>query len=183
MTLYSAALFVHVVGAVLLFAALTLEGVALRLLRRASTGMQAASWAGLLRLNRGIGPLSAVAILVPGFYMTATSWGPAGWIIVGLAAWVLVAVLGAFSGIRIVALERDLRAAPGPLPPALQARMLDPRFPISWWARVGLALGVVFLMTVKPGTPGAIAAIAIATAVGLAVSAPAWTRGRTREPA
>ena len=72
-----AALFVHVVGAVLLFAALTLEGVALRLLRRASTGMQAASWAGLLRLNRGIGPLSAVAILVPGFYMTATSWGPA----------------------------------------------------------------------------------------------------------
>src|SRR5205814_425890 len=65
MTLYSAALFVHVVGAVLLFAALTLEGVALRLLRRASTGMQASSWAGLLRLNRGIGPRSAVASLDP----------------------------------------------------------------------------------------------------------------------
>ena len=37
MNLYSIALFVHVVGALLLFVTLTVEGVALRLLHRAAT--------------------------------------------------------------------------------------------------------------------------------------------------
>jgi hypothetical protein len=37
MTLYSIALFLHVVGALLLFVTLTVEGVALRQLHRAAT--------------------------------------------------------------------------------------------------------------------------------------------------
>src|SRR6266849_5771784 len=79
MSLYSIALFFHIVGGVLLFVLLTIEGVGLR------QGFMAA------RLNRVLGPISALTILVPGLYMVASQWGLKGWIVVGLAAWVLIA--------------------------------------------------------------------------------------------
>src|SRR5919204_5561834 len=90
MSLYSIALFVHVAGAVLIFVLLTVEGIGLR------SGMMAA------RLNRILGPISALAILVPGFYMAAqTGWY--AWTEVGLATYVLIAAVGAdtrISGMR-----------------------------------------------------------------------------------
>ena len=75
MTLYSIALFLHVVGALLLFVTLTVEGVALLLVRRAATAEAAEGAAAVLGLNRIVGPLSALGVLIPGLYMTATSWG------------------------------------------------------------------------------------------------------------
>jgi hypothetical protein len=157
MTLYSIALFVHVLGAVLLFAALTVEGIALRF-----------SLAGLATVNRVIGPISAVAVLIPGLYMTAVTWGPRPWIIGGLAAWLLIAAVGTFTGIRMTRRERPVGS--------LVAG--------SWWARTGLALGVVFLMTVKPGALGSAIAIAVSAALGVAAAMPGWSRRRTAgEPA
>src|SRR5260221_12757317 len=83
MTLYSIALFFHIVGALLLFVLLTIEGVSFR------QGFMAA------RLNRILGPFSALTILIPGFYMVVSEWGWKGWVVVGIAAWVLIAVAGA----------------------------------------------------------------------------------------
>jgi hypothetical protein len=98
------------VGALLLFVTLTVEGVALRQVRRAATTEAAQGAAALLRLNRIVGPLSALGVLVPGMYMTATSWGWVAWIVVALVSWLAIAVLGAVNGIRIVALERSQAA-------------------------------------------------------------------------
>lgn len=172
MTLYSIALFLHVVGALLLFVTLTVEGVALRQVRRAATSEAAQRAAALLRLNRTVGPLSALGVLIPGLYMTATSWGWVAWILVALASWLAIAVLGAVNGIRIVALERS---------PALQTGIRNPMFLISWMTRVGIALGVVFLMTVKPGAVVAVLTILIAAAVGAALGV-ALSRTRRPEP-
>ena len=160
MTLYSVALFLHVVGALLLFVTLAVEGVALR---------QAAP--PLLRLNRIVGPLSALGVLLPGLYMAATSWGWVAWIVVALASWLAIAVLGAVNGIRIVALERSADRPTG---------IRSPMFLISWMTRVGIALGVVFLMTVKPGAVAAVVAIVIAAAAGAALGV---VLSRTRRPA
>src|ERR1700687_6161436 len=135
MSLYSIALFLHVVGAMLLFVTLTVEGIALRQLYRAATPGAAQSAAAMFRLNRILGPLSALGVLIPGVYMTATSWGWVGWIVVALVSWVLVAALGVFNGIRILALERTQ---------ALLTGIRNPVFLISWLTRVGVALGVVF---------------------------------------
>ena len=107
MTLYSIALFVHVVGALLLFVTLTVEGVALRLLYLAATPEAAGSAAAMLRVNRMVGPLSALGVLIPGLYMTATTWGGVAWIVVALVSWLMIAVLGAVNGVRIVALVRS----------------------------------------------------------------------------
>jgi hypothetical protein len=157
MNLYSIALFLHVVGALLLFVTLTVEGAALRQLSLAAAAESAQGAAGMLRLNRIVGPFSALGVLIPGLYMTATSWGWVAWIVVALISWVVIAVLGAVNGIRILALERST---------GLLAGIRNPMFLISWLARVGIALGVIFLMTVKPGAVVAVAAILVAATVG-----------------
>jgi hypothetical protein len=162
MTLYSIALFLHVVGALLVFVTLTVEGIALRQLRRATTMEAAQAASASLRLNRVVGPLSALGVLVPGLYMTATTWGWVAWIVVALVAYVAIAVLGAVNGIRIQALERSQ---------ALLAGIRNPIFLISWLTRVRIALGIVFLMTVKPAAATAVLAMLLAAAVGAALGA------------
>ena len=157
MSLYPVALFLHVVGALLLFVTLTVEGIALRQLRRAVTADAATGAAAMLRVNRIVGPLSALGVLIPGLYMTATSWGWVAWIVIALVSWVLIAVLGAVNGIRLLALERSQ---------ALLTGVRSPVFLISWLTRVGMALGVVFLMTVKPGAVVSVVAILLAAAAG-----------------
>ena len=143
MSLYSIALFVHVVGAMLLMVLLALEGFTLR------RGMAAT------RLNRMLGPVSLVAILVPGFYMAAQiGWRP--WTAVGLAAYALIAAAGAYTGVNVARGRMSVTAAT-----------------VSWLARTGIALGVVFDMTVKPEVAGSVAAVVAGVVLALAVAVPA----------
>jgi hypothetical protein len=137
MSLYSIALFLHIVGALALFALLAIEGFSL------GQGMGAA------RVNRILGPTSAVLVLFPGLYMVASAWGWQGWVVVGITSWVLIAVLGAATGIRLMAgrLSRQIATT-------------------SWLVRVGMALGVVLIMTVKPTAAIAVAWVAIGAVLG-----------------
>src|SRR5690242_16911207 len=140
MDLYSIALFVHIVGAILVFVLLTIEGLSLRL------GFAYA------RLNRSLGPVSAVLILGPGLYMMAAQWGWASWIVTGIAAYALIAAAGAYTGIGV-----------------LRGRLDRGTATVSWLARIGMALGVAFVMTVKPSLIGSVAAVLVGA--GLAVLA------------
>src|SRR5260370_14446428 len=110
MDLYSVALFVHIVGAVLLFVLLTIEGVGLRV------GFSAAP------MNRVLGPISAVAILVPGAYMMWAQVGWTGWVAVGIATYVLIAGVGAFTRIHVV-----------------RGRMGNPPATLSWLRSAAIA--------------------------------------------
>jgi hypothetical protein len=44
-------------------------------------------------------------------------------------------------------------------------------------------LGIVFLMTVKPGLGEALLTIGVAIILGLASAWPMWSRSRTKDPA
>lgn len=123
MNAYQIVLFVHIVGAILLFTALTVEGLSYRF------GFSAAE------LNRVVGPVSGLAVLLPGLYLTFTQWGWKGWIVFGLVAWLVIASLGGATGVALLREAIDRRTAV-----------------ISWVVRVAIALVVVFDMTVKPGS-------------------------------
>ena len=140
MSLYSIALFLHIVGALSLFALLGIEGVSLR--------------AGLSPrgVQQILGPISAVAIVIPGFYMAAQI-GWHGWVAVGLVSYAVIAVLGAYTGINL-----------------MRGRMSVAAATVSWLARVGIALGVVFDMTVKPEVVVSAIAVVVAMAAGIAVA-------------
>ena len=143
MNWYAIALFVHIVGALLLFALLTIEGFTLR------TGTAAA------QMNRILGPISALAILVPGMYMVLAGPGWTGWAVVGLATYVLIAAVGAYTGINVMRGRMAARAAT-----------------ISWLVRTGMALAVVFDMTVKPDLIASAAVVAVGVILGVAAAVP-----------
>ena len=144
MSWYSIALFLHIVGALLLFVLLTIEGVTLR------------GGTGAARLNRVLGPATLVLIVIPGFYMAFTDTGWTAWVIVGLVAYALIAAVGTYTGVSV-----------------LRGRMARPAAVVSWLARAGIAVGVVFDMTVKPDLLVSILAVVIATAAAAALGRPA----------
>ena len=182
MTLYSVALFLHIVGALGLFAALGLEWTSMRQLRRATTAEQAHEWLNALGLVRRMGPASLAAIFLSGLYMVATAWGIVAWIAVALGAMLLLPPLGAFNGLRLAAIGRAMAAQPGPLSADVRQRLRDPLLWTSVQTRAAIVLGIVFLMTVKPDLNGALLMVATAVVLGLASSWPAWDARRVETP-
>src|SRR5213593_2186165 len=175
MSLYALAVFLHIVGALGLFAALGLEWAGLLNLRRAGSAGQAQEWARLLASVRKVAGPAVLTILVTGIYLMATRWGGQGWIGVGFGGLVLIALLGAtLTGRRTGAIVRAATSDPA----SLGDRVRDPVLIVSAWLRTALALGVVFIMTTKPAAAGAVTALGVAVVLGLAAGFPAWTRGR-----
>ena len=74
MSVYAMAVFLHIVGALGLFAALALEWASLYNLRRVPTAGQAREWTKLLSALRFVGGPSTLTILATGIYMMATRW-------------------------------------------------------------------------------------------------------------
>ena len=182
--LYAVALFVHILGALGLFMALGLEWAGLRQLRRAATAEQARVWLSAVAVLPRLYAPAATAILLSGLYMVATAWSwTAGWPGVALAALVLLAALGAaLTGPRMASIGRAAVES-GPVSPALRQRLRDPILWTSIQTRVAIAVGIVFLMTVKPALGGALLAIGVATLLGLAATIPAWGRDRALDRA
>lgn len=182
MTFYSFALFLHIVGALGLFIAIGLEWTSLWYLRRAMTTEQAREWLNVFGLIRWIGAVSLVAILIPGFYMTATVWGGVAWIGLSLAALILIAVLGAvLTGRRMAAIGPAVAREKGPVSPALHQRLHDPLLWASIQTRAAIALAIVFLMTVKPGLGASLLTIGVAVIIGLTSTLSTRGRGRLEE--
>ena len=165
---YRLALFFHILGAFGLIAALAIEAISLPGLRRAQRAEDARPWLTGMRVNRIAGPLSIALILVTGLYMTATSWGAQGWIIVALGTLVLIAVLGGvLTGIRMARMGPRIFAATGVLTAELAAMLQDPVLLVSARIRMALVIGVLFLMTVKPTVVPSLLAVAVAGVLGL----------------
>jgi len=171
--LYHVALFAHVTGALMYFIGVGLEVIVLRNLRRAQSVEQARVW---LRTGRGtirLFRLSTVLILIAGVYMTLTVWGIwTPWIDVALVALVIFSALGPLvNGRRFRAIGQAMgalgRVAPGgAITDDLKRRIYDPTLRTSIHVMAVAALGIVFLMTVKPDLGGSLATIAVAVAVG-----------------
>ncbi len=166
--LYHLVLFLHILGAFGLIAAFTFEVIGLQGLRRAVTGEDALMWLGLAGVVQRLAPASLGLILITGLYMTATNWGPRGWILVALAALVALAVIGGvLTGVRLARIGPAVGRASGPLPDDLQATLRDPVLLTSIRIRLAIVLGIAFLMTVKPSPVTSLVVVVLAAAIGL----------------
>jgi hypothetical protein len=172
LTLYSIALFLHIAGALGVFAALALDWVGIANLRRARTFEQLREWAGVYVAIRGLGAAAVAALVVFGLYLTAVTWGPTGWIGIGFISLLFIAVVGAVSGVRLSRLLAAAGSGQGSLGEDLRAQVRAPLFVASVRARTALALGVVFVMTVKPEASLSLLVVAVALALGIASTVP-----------
>jgi len=156
--------FAHILGAFGLIAAYTIEAIGLRGLRGATRRDEALLW---LRISRGtvmrLAPASLGVILIAGLYLMATYGGPRGWIVVALASFVLLAAVGGVgTGLRMARIGPAVNRAADPLP-ALRDRVLL----LSLDVRLAMAVGILFLMTLKPSALTSVVVIVLAIAVGL----------------
>jgi hypothetical protein len=169
MSLYNFALFLHIIGAFGLIAAITAEAIGLHGLRGATRSDDAMMWLGISRgIVMRLAPASLGLILVSGLYMMATTWGPKGWILTALASLVLLAVVGAFgTGMRMARIGPPVGGSQGPLSDELRSKLRDPILLTSLWVRSAIVLGIALLMTVKPSGLASLVIMVLAVGIGL----------------
>jgi hypothetical protein len=175
MTFYSVVLFVHVVSAFGIVAALSLAAVTLARLRRATTVSEARLW---IEFAPGVPALaigSLAFLLLSGIYMTVQMGGwTLAWPKVALGALILIGPLGAVTGRRLRAIQVAC-ATNTPNESDIFAKLRDSFLVFSMNMRIALVLGILLLMTAKPELRQSLGIVVSSVFLGL-VSTVFWRR-------
>ncbi|MDE3076066.1 MAG: hypothetical protein KGJ86_11610 [Chloroflexota bacterium] len=165
---YQADHVVHVVGALGISAAYTLEAVGLVGLRLSKTAEEARLWFRTRHWVLFLGPPSLAVVLASGLYLTVVAWGPAGWILVALGGLVATAVIGGvLTGIPMARLGPLIEKAVGPLSDEAWRAVRTPLMTISMATRVTITVAIVALMVLKPTLLASLLAIGLALVSGV----------------
>ena len=163
MTMRSLALFTHVLGMLALFVSLVVEWTAVELLRTGDQAPPASFATNLLRqLPRLTGV--AVALILASGIVLAVQFGllRSPWVGVSFAAMVLMAGMGGAALRPLIRASRSGSDTNGTL--ARQASNTFLR--VSLRARIGVALGIVYLMVAKSDLLESVSIMTLALAVG-----------------
>jgi hypothetical protein len=150
---YTVALFVHILGAIGLFVAVSLIVVALVRMRRASTLEQVREWASVANVAGKSMIFISLVILAPALSMVILAWGfMTPWVMASLITFVVLSIMGAaMNGRRLEqVVVMTQKASPGPIPADLRAQLLAPQLWLPEGVRLMLLLGILCLMTIKP---------------------------------
>ena len=181
MSIYTLALFAHLVGVLTLFIGMALQWLITMRLRRARTVAQVREWSSLVGGVGRLGPISGVRVIGAGIYMMVTTWSlTTPWIMVSLAAMALMMAFGmVISSRQLRAIRRAATIAKSPtdtISPELQRQTHNPVLWVSTQLAASTALGIVFMMTTKPNLGGSIwtlvAALILGAIVGIASAKP-----------
>lgn len=169
MNSYSLLIFLHVTGAVGIFAAWGMEAVLLQRLRETVTVGEARAGLGALRGQGRLGPVAMLTVLVTGIWMMAVAWRGGAWMMTALAAVLVIGVTGSVLGGKAMSrLDAALAGEPDRLPddfgPAVAL------LTIGLQVRLAIGIGILGLMTIKPGVTGSLAIMGTAFAAGLALA-------------
>jgi hypothetical protein len=142
-------------------------------LRAADTIAAVRTWAGLIDKGARVFPLVLLVLLGTGAYLVDRSWTwSSGWVVAGLVGVGVLFVVGAgVVGGRSRALRRALTDVDdGGVPAAVAGIAREHPGGIASWTNTGLALGIVFVMTMKPALVGSLAALVVAAGLGAAIA-------------
>ena len=178
MTAYDFALFIHMAGLISMFGGFAIHVRAGARLRAATDLAQARSWLELLESSAKMFPAGTMLLLFSGLYMTFSRWtATKPWIVAALTGLLTIWIVGAtVAGRQLRALRSAMDQSRGSMSAELAARIADP---MPWTVLIslnGLAFGIVFVMSLKPGWSIAFGAEAAAAAVGALIGAKALRR-------
>jgi hypothetical protein len=173
MTNYTLAMFFHFLGLVALFVGYGLEWIVSGLLRQATTTDQVRAWLRVYRTSLPIsGPGLLILILSGGYLASLSGSMKQGWISASLLAIVFALGIGFVFLLPRVRAIRGALPEGGGLPANVSALLQAPAIPTLIRVRGLLALGIVYLMTVKPGSLGAsLLVLGVALILGILASA------------
>jgi len=178
---YTLALFFHFVGLVALFVGYGLEWIVSALLRKATTAEQVRAWLRVYKTSLPISGPGLLVLILSGAYMASSSGAmKEGWMSASMLAILLALGIGfAFILPRVRALRGALGESSGSLPANVAELLQAPGLPTLIRVRAMIALGIVYLMTMKPQS-FAMALVVLAVAIVLGLLASAGTFGKSR---
>lgn len=173
MSMYSVALYLHIIGAVGLFAGLGMEGIIYKNLKTAATPQQVLAWGIYMRSLRTVFLSSTLFLFVSGVFLVTEAWGWNAWVITGLILLIGLSLYGSSTGKKIGMTIGSLVGKDGPLSDDVKNRISSPSIMKSYKVKITLALGIIFIMTIKPDWAGSIISIVLAFVFGLLLDLPA----------
>jgi hypothetical protein len=179
MTNHSIALFFHFVGLAMLFIGYGLEWIVSAFLRGATTTDQVRAWLRVYRTSLPVsGPGLLVLILSGGYLAQLSGVMKTGWMSASMLAIVLALGIGFVLILpRVRAIRGSLPEGSAALPASATAFLRAPGLPTLIRVRAMLALGIVYLMTVKPATfASSLLALGVAIVLGLLASVPTFAK-------
>ncbi len=167
---YHVVLFLHILGALGLFMALAVELTSMFGASRARTVEAVRTWSSTFKPLDIVFPLTTLLLLGAGLFLTFTTWGWGhAWIDFSLAIVLLASIQGpAVNGRyarRIV--QHAATLGSGPVPPELTYELNHRAHWTSVMTLTALALGIIVLMTIKPGLLGTIIVVLCALVLGV----------------
>jgi hypothetical protein len=178
---YHVVLYVHIVALLVGMSAGAVLVACLFRLRAARTLADAVPFGMLAGKVEKLFPVAVLGLFGSGAYMTSDLWTwSTGWIGVSIVGLVVLSLQGPLVGGRTARrLEAALHAnGPGELGEEARRMTVHPGLWVTEFTNLALVLAIIWNMTEKPGTAGAVAALVVAYAVGAALALRA-----TRAPA
>lgn len=163
----------HVLGAVGVYVSLGVEIVAMKRLRLTPYPAAARTWLDVLRSNARLAPVSMVVMLGAGIWMMVVRWGHQPWIVLGFAGLIGMALLGGIVTRRgTKRVNEALRVESAQQVSAGFRTLTSSRgLTLSLHLRTALGVGILALMTMKPGYAGSLVIMVVALLPGLIGSA------------
>lgn len=173
MNTFSIALFLHIVGALGVSVALGLEWIGLSQIRRATVPEEIRAILKVVKTTTRFGFVSMLSTVITGIYMVLAALGWVPWILVVIAALVLVIVLTrVLTAPRMAAIGQALAMEKGSVSQAFHDLMKDPILWISIQTRVAIVLGIIFIKVATPELGGSLLTIGVAIVLGIASALP-----------
>lgn len=171
--LYNIVLFVHILGMVVMFAAIGILFTAMVSMLHAKERENVLQWSTLAVKLDGLMPLSTLLILAPAVYLVFAGWGwEVAWINVSLAVLVAISLMGPMINLR--RLKKIMDAANSETESVLSAALLSKVRDRVLWNSVSimtmLTVGILFLMVVKLPLLGSLITMGIAVMAGLGLA-------------
>ena len=178
MTVYTAVLYTHLLGAVALFIGYGIEWTASSLFRSAASTEQARAWLRVFKVSPPLSGAGLGVLLISGGYLAHLSGAmKQGWISATLVAIGIALVLG-FACVlpRMDRIRKSLPSLNEPVSAELRSRLSDPVLLSAIRIRVLLAAGIVYLMAARGPFAGSLIALIVALIVGVLLSISVWRR-------
>ena len=166
--MYNYALFFHIVGALLLFAGLGIELTSLLNIKEANRHILIPK---ILKMNRVYG-IAMILILLTGIEMMSEVWGFNSWIIMAFIGIIINSIL--FTNVTGKRLKNFIKTSVKGSDNMQSENKMMVNDPILWLSvnvRISVIIGIIFLMTIKPGMLWSLVTIILSAAAGLLITA------------
>jgi undecaprenyl pyrophosphate phosphatase UppP len=163
--LYFISLFLHVTGALLYSASLAIEWLSFTKLKKADSSDKFNDWLSIYSSLHMLSGIAWVLILFPGIYLMVFVWHNIAWANIALAGFLLLAIVGSMiTGMRMKPIKNEMKN--NGFSEDIKNKLNDQMLNFSLKARTTLTIGIVFLMTIKPGLSDSIMTLVIALLLG-----------------